>query len=73
MVGIKGQTKDMIDRDMDILQKYFEHGTINIYRNNSTSIKRDEQLVKWFTEKYDYLIDSRYDFLYEPTDFGVGD
>ena len=73
MVGIKGQTKDMIDRDMDILQKYFEHGTINIYRNNSTSIKRDEQLVKWFMEKYDYLIDSRYDFLYEPTDFGVGD
>lgn len=73
MVGIKGQTKDMIDKDMDILNQYFEHGTINIYRNNSTSIKRDEQLVNWFISKYNYLKDSRFDFLYEPTDFGVGD
>ena len=48
MVGIQGQTKEMIRKDIEILTKYFDHGTINIYRNNSTPIKRDEELIKWF-------------------------
>lgn len=74
MVGIQGQTKEMIDNDMHILQSSFEHGTISIYRNNSTSVYRDDQLVSWFMDKYSYLIDDpRFDFLYDPTDFGVGD
>ncbi len=74
MVGIQGQTKEMIDNDMHILQSSFEHGTISIYRNNSTSVYRDDQLIGWFMDKYSYLIDDpRFDFLYDPTDFGVGD
>lgn len=74
MVGIKGQTKEMIQKDMEILVNYFQHGTINIYRNNSTPIKRDDALVQWFMQNYAYLQDEpRYDFLCEPTDFGVGD
>ena len=40
MVGIQGQTKEMIRKDIEILTKYFNHGTINIYRNNSTPIKK---------------------------------
>ena len=74
MVGIKGQTKEMIEHDIEILEQYFNHATISVYRNNSTPIKRDDQLVEWFMNKYQYLIDDpRFDFLYEPTDFGVGD
>ena len=74
MVGIQGQTKEMIDQDMALLQKYFDYGTISVYRNNSTPIKRDDELIEWFMNKYQYLIDDpRYDFLYDPTDFGVGD
>ena len=74
MVGIQGQTKEMIDQDMALLQKYFNYGTISVYRNNSTPIKRDDELIEWFMNKYQYLIDDpRYDFLYDPTDFGVGD
>lgn len=73
MVGIIGQTKEMIDKDMEILQQHFFHGTISIYRNNSTNVKRDDALIQWFIKKYGYLKDdSRYDFLAEPTDFGVG-
>ena len=73
MVGIQGQTKEMIIKDMDILTHFFEHGTISIYRNNSTPVKRDVALINWFMHKYHYLIeDTRYDFLYDPTDFGVG-
>lgn len=74
MVGIQGQTKEMIQKDMDILTHHFDYGTISIYRNNSTPVKRDDQLVQWFMQNYAYLQDDpRYDFLYEPTDFGVGD
>lgn len=74
MVGIQGQTKEMIQKDMDILTHHFDYGTISIYRNNSTPVKRDNQLVQWFMQNYAYLQDDpRYDFLYEPTDFGVGD
>lgn len=74
MVGIKGQTKEMIQKDIEILVNHFQHGTINIYRNNSTPIKRDDALVQWFMQNYAYLQDDpRYDFLCEPTDFGVGD
>lgn len=74
MVGIQGQTQAMIEKDMYILTHNFDYGTISIYRNNSTPIKRDDQLIHWFMNKYGYLQnDSRYDFLASPTDFGVGD
>ena len=74
LVGIMGQTKEMIDNDMDIILNNFNHATINIFVNNTTNIKRDEELVKWFIEKYKF-IDENTDFevLYNNTDFGVGD
>ena len=74
MVGIKGQTKEMIERDMAIVEANFDHATINVYVNNTTAIKRDEELVTWFVEKYAYLDkDPRLEVLYNNTDFGVGD
>lgn len=74
MVGIQGQTKEMIARDMAILCDSFQHGTISLYRNNSTPIKRDENLIQWFKKEYaDLQNDPRFDYLDDPTDFGVGD
>ncbi|MCT4660221.1 MAG: radical SAM protein [Tissierellales bacterium] len=74
MVGIKGQTKEMIDLDMKILTENFDHGTINIYIENTTPLKRDDDLVRWFLDKYKHLIDHpSYDLLVQNTDFGVGD
>lgn len=73
MVGIQGQTREMIDRDMDILLSHFELGTVNIFVNNSGPIRRDEELVQWFTEKYYFLKDEpKIDILFDITDFGVG-
>lgn len=73
MVGVHGQSKEMVETDIKILTQYFDYGTISIYRNNSTSVQRDEELIHWFMKNYAYLQDdSRYDFLCEPTDFGVG-
>lgn len=73
LVGIKGQTKEMIRRDMEI-SKMFPRVCINIFVNNNTEIKQDEELVEWFREEYGYLdSDERYDILWNNTDFGVGD
>ena len=74
MVGIKGQTKDMIDKDMEIVLNNFDHATINVFINNTSDIKRDDELVNWFIEKYKFLDDNpKIEVLYNNTDFGVGD
>lgn len=73
MVGIKGQTKEMIDKDMEIVLNNFEHATINVFVNNTSNIKRDEELVSWFKEKYKFLDENKkIEVLYNNTDFGVG-
>lgn len=52
MVGIKGQTKEMIDYDIRMLKEHFRLGTVNVFTNNTTDVVRDEELVRWFLEKY---------------------
>ena len=74
MVGIKGQTKEMIKKDIETLLENFKYGTINVFVDNTTSIKRDEELVQWFRKEYSYLDDHpTIEVLYHNTDFGVGD
>ena len=74
MVGIKGQTKEMIRKDMDILINEFPKGTVNIWNENTTRFKRDKSLIKWFEEEYNYLKNNEdIEVLFENTDFGVGD
>jgi len=74
MVGIKGQSKEMIKRDIDIVLSHFDYGTINIFTENTTDIKRDEELISWFENEYNFLKDvSKIEVLFENTDFGVGD
>ena len=74
MVGIKGQTKEMIDRDMELVLKHFDHATINVFIDNTTTVKRDEELVQWFIQKYKFLDENpKIEVLYNNTDFGVGD
>ena len=74
MVGIKGQTKEMIKKDIDIVLKHFNYGTINIFTENTTRIKRDEELIKWFEKEYRFLeSEEKIEVLFENTDFGVGD
>lgn len=73
LVGIKGQTKEMIERDMEILEKGFKLGCVNVYVENTTNLKRDEELVQWFAQKYEYLKDNpNIEVLFHNTDLGVG-
>ena len=74
MVGIKGQSKEMIQKDINIVLNNFDYGTINIFTENTTNIKRDEELIKWFEKEYRFLEkNDKIEVLFENTDFGVGD
>ena len=73
MVGIQGQTKDMIKRDMDIALSHFNHATINVYCENSTHIKPDPKLKEWFYDEFSWLDkEPTLEVLWNNTDFGVG-
>ncbi len=73
MAGVQGQTKEMLQRDMEYLTSYFPHGCINIYVDNTTKIQADPKLIAWFKDNYGYLDkDPRYEVLWNNTDFGVG-
>ena len=74
MVGIKGQTKEMIKNDIKIVLEYFDYATINVFVNNTTKVKRDDKLVEWFKSEYEFLNNNpKVEVLYNNTDFGVGD
>ncbi len=74
MVGIKGQSKSSIKKDIDIAMENFKHFTINVYVANSTDIKPDLELIKWFQEEFKWLDhEQKCDVLWVNTDFGVGE
>lgn len=74
MVGIKGQTREMVKEDIRILLKYFSYGTINIFTPNTSKFERDDELIDWFIQEYSYLENNpNIEVLYNNTDFGVGD
>ncbi len=56
-----------------MLAKYFKYGCINIFIDNTTNIKADNELIEWFREKYGYLEENpNIEILWNNTDFGVG-
>ena len=63
----------MIDYDIRMLKTHFELGTVNVFTNNSTDVKRDQELVDWFMQKYaDLLEDPSVEVLYEKNRFRCG-
>lgn len=74
LIGIKGQTRDMIKNDLEIVQKHFERACINIFTPNTTEFQPDMDLIEWFKEEYSYLSEvENIELLWQRTDFGVGD
>lgn len=73
MVGIKGQTKEMIRKDIQIMKTHFKHGTVNVFVENTTPVKADLELIRWFEQEFGYLNDNpKIEVLWHNTDFGVG-
>ena len=74
MVGIQGQTREMIRYDIECLEKYFNYGCVNVFVNNTTAIKEDRELADWFRKEYAYLeAKPNIEVLWNITDFGVGE
>ena len=72
LICTKGQTKEMIINDIEQGLKYFEHITINIFIDNGTEVKRDDELVAWFISEYSHLQqDPRVELLIDNKDLGV--
>lgn len=72
LICVKGQTKEMVKKDIELGLKYFKSITVNIFINNGTEVERDEELVKWFVENYNQLQeDPRVELLIDNKDLGV--
>ena len=74
MIGFRGQTKDIIRRDIDILRTRFRYGIINLFTENRLSAGlMDEELKHWFREEFAGLENEpNLNVLWHNTDFGVG-
>lgn len=70
----QGDSKERILKDIALAEQYFEYASVNVFCENSTSLKRDNALAKWFVEEvYPNLKDSsKIEVLMENTDLGVG-
>ena len=70
----EGDSQERILRDIALAKAYFEYASVNVFCENSTAVKRDEELVKWFVDAvYPQLQQSdKIEILLENTDLGVG-
>lgn len=74
LVGIEGQTEEMILRDIEMAKAHFEYFNVNVFVENTTSLKRDEQLIQWFVKEIypELSTHAHIEVLVDNTDLGVG-
>lgn len=74
LVGFRGQTRDGVRRDIDLLLSKFRYGIVNLLTaNTKTEGLMDEEIKVWFREEYARLEEEEnVDVLWENTGFGVG-
>ena len=70
----QGESKEHIMKDIEIAQTHFEYFSVNVFCNNSTSVKQDKELAQWFAkEVYPRIKDEEcIEVLMENTYLGVG-
>lgn len=74
LIGVEGQTKDVIREDLRIAEDLFDRVCVNIYQNNTTPVRRDEELITWFLTQYQEKMRTEpFELLVENTDYGVGE
>ena len=74
LFGLAGQTEESMRRDIETGLSHFERVCVNIFVENSTSVKPDPAVIACFRERIypDYIENERVDILMNNTDFGVG-
>lgn len=75
LVGVRGQTRDGVRRDIDILLDKFRFGCVNLFSPNRKSGGLLDNTIKaWFREEFAWLDEHpSIEVLWNNTDFGVGD
>ena len=70
----EGDSKERILRDIELAEQYFESASVNVFCENTTAVKRDDELAKWFVRNvYPTLKQSKkIEILINNTDLGVG-
>lgn len=69
-----GDTRERLLQDIELAEKYFEYYSINVFCHNSSSIRCNNDMLRWFlAEVYPTLQkSSKAEVLIENTDLGVG-
>lgn len=74
LVGLEGQTKEGILRDLALAEEHFEYFSVNQFVENSTGLRRDPELSRWFAAKVAPRLARVFgaEVLLNNTDLGVG-
>ena len=74
LVGVQGQSKEGIRRDLSLAKAYFPYFSVNVFVENSTPLKRDPYLVEWFIAECLPEVSQwpEAEILLNNTDLGVG-
>ena len=69
-----GDTRERLLQDIELAEEYFEYYSINVFCPNTTSIRCNDDMLRWFlAEVYPTLQkSSKAEVLIENTDLGVG-
>lgn len=75
LCGTESESRERIVSDIQKAEQLFEYYSINLFCNNSTEVKRDEEIAKWFINKIypEASLSSKAEILLNNTDLGVGD
>ena len=75
LFGMTGQSPEQFEKDMSTALKYFSRVYVNIFNDNSTAVKADPEMIRWFTVHSLPKLqkDPRISVLMNNTDLGVGD
>ena len=70
----QGDSQERIRRDIALAEQYFEYASVNLFCENTTHVKRDNDLANWFVQEvYPLLKQSeKIEILIDNTDLGVG-
>lgn len=74
LVGTEEGSREQILSDVALAREWFDYFSVNLFCPNTTPIRRDEELARWFTEElYPTLLDIEgCEVLVANTDLGVG-
>jgi hypothetical protein len=74
LVCVEGQTRESILNDIKLAMQNFEYFSVNVFNENTTSVKQDAELARWFTAEIAPQLQQyqQIEVLLGNTDLGVG-